>query len=170
MDFKLNVRQYPSADLVKNEVVRYMRSARSGLGLSMSHICKICKQNHVSDISAGIWRWEAQNRNITMPSFWMACAVYRIRMAIFKNNGELGLCIEPSFENNYSVIGKKLGDVLKEIRIQKGVSIDNVARETGNSWGVIDGIEKGTRVPRLDKVLELMFSYELRVDFEQTNI
>lgn len=170
MDFKLNFLQHPTVEVAKREIARYMIFARTGLGITLPGIKKICERNHVANISTTVWKFETNDLNITMPNFWTACAVYHIEMSVFNKEGELGLCVKPSFENNYPVILKKLGDMLAAARNKKGVSVATVARDTGLGWETVRCIEQGTRIVRLKGVLLLMAFYGFTVDFKQTNI
>lgn len=65
------------------------------------------------------------------------------------------------FERNVNMVGKRL----KEIRLQKGLS----QQELGNMIGVtkvsICGYENGTRVPTIDNLVKLADNLDITIDY-----
>ena len=56
---------------------------------------------------------------------------------------------------------KPIGKRLKDIRTDKGLSLDYIANETGFSIDYISGIEKGTIMPPVATILQLSRALEI---------
>jgi transcriptional regulator with XRE-family HTH domain len=68
---------------------------------------------------------------------------------------------EQSSRRNGSPTGEQLGRVVRQIRVERKMNLQELARASGLHWTYLSGIERGRRNPSLNVIVAIAGSFGL---------